>query len=365
MAKEILYNFNYLAPAQITREDYLNVGSGSFQLGGAARGFKGGTDFEIWDSAVGGTQLVENTDYELLDVDNRLSVKAGYNVYTRVRIITPAYQTGNIYITYKVVISYVDASFYNNLYNIAISAGGSNIKYLTNADSPFTITDSDGFGKIICNTSGGDIIINTPTPANNQNRELSFVHQVGGGIVTVNGTIDGLTSVELPKQYDRMTILGTTPEWAILEERISCQLRLDTYAGYGSTDTKIMRFTNTVENYGNMFNENHSTGYNGNTEGLEITINKTGKYSFDFTAIAGATNYILGLSLNSSQKSTNVWQINIADKLILSASAVGLGEASCSTTKIFKKNDVIAFHTTGSAITETTRVLASVNYIGN
>lgn len=350
MATETLYNYDPVTPAQLTREEYQNVGSSDFQLGDAARGFKGGTDFEIWDAATGGTQLVENTDYELKNIDNRLSGKAGFDIYTRVNIITPAYQTGNIYITYKAVLSYVDAVFYNNLYNIAIAAEGSNIKYLTNADSPYTIADGDGFGKYVCDTSGGDITINLPTLADNQNRELSFIHQTGGGLLTIDGesseTIDGLTTIELPKQYDRMTILGTTSEWEMLEERISCQLRLQGYAGYGSTDNKIMRFTNSLDNYGNMFEENHSTGYNGNTEGIEITINRSGVYSFNFTVQTAASIASPGLSINSSQLTTGINSITPADVLEFGIDPIA---TNASFKGWFNKNDVIRAHTQGQA----------------
>lgn len=367
MATETLYNYDPVTPVQITREQYSNVGTGSFQLGDAARGFKGSTDFEIWDSAVGGTQLVENTDYEILDIDSDRTAKAGFDIYTRVRIINATYQTGNIYITYKVVLSYVDAVFYNNLYNIAVGAGGTNIKYLTNADSPYTISDSDGDGKFICDTSGGNITINLPTLADNQNRQLEFIHQTGGNLLTIDGesseTIDGLTSIELPKQYDRMTVLGTTSEWGMLEERISCQLRLDEFAGYGSTDTKIMRFTNSRENYGNMFSENHTTGYNGDTEGLEITANKTGKYSIIYS-FYGVSSSQLGLSLNSSQLTTSIFSINATDRLtaVVSVSADAMFVSWIGT---IDANDVVRMHTDGSTSSGVAQTHVTISYLGN
>lgn len=365
MATETLYNYDPITPTQITREQYTNVGSSSFQLGDAARGFKGGTDFEIWDSAVGGTQLVEDTDYEIQDIDSRLTPDSGFDIYTRVRIINATYQTGNIYVTYKTVLSYVDAVFYNALYNIAIAAGGSNIKYLTSTDSPFTITDGDGYGKFICDTSSGDIDIVLPTLAGNPNRELQFIHQTGGNLLTIDGesseTIDGLTSIELPKQHDRMTILGTTAEWGILEERISAQLVLDTFAGYGSIDNKIIRFTNSRENYGNMFLENHSTGYNGNTEGLEITISKSGKYSFTYSFGFSGT-MATGFSLNSTQLVTNIDSINIQDKL--SVEGTTNSDGSVSITRKLDKNNIVRLHSDG-ATPLTDRSIITVCYIGN
>lgn len=113
--QETIYNYNPVAPLQITREEFINVGSSAFKLRLAAVGFKGGTDFEIWDSVSGGTQLVENTDYTLSAVDVRMSNDAGYDVYTRVTVTNVSYQTGSIYITAKIVLSYPDADYFNDL----------------------------------------------------------------------------------------------------------------------------------------------------------------------------------------------------------------------------------------------------------
>ncbi|MGD8305203.1 MAG: hypothetical protein PVF17_00990 [Ignavibacteria bacterium] len=250
-----------------------------------------------------------------------------------------------------------------------LSFAARSVKYLTNTDSPFTITDSDGYTTFICDTSGGDIDIILPTLADNQARNLEFIHQVGGGLLTIDGegaeTIDGMTEIELPKQYDRMTILGTTVEWAILEERISCQLRLDTYAGYGSTDTKIMRFTNSRENYGNMFGENHSTGYNGNTEGLEIIANKPGKYSFEFSlsSRAGSPDPV-AISLNSTQLTTSVITIAASDRLAIDYAAGGTS-ASVSVSLFLAKNDIIRAHTNGNSPDTAAWCNFIATYIGN
>lgn len=115
MAKDTLYNFNYASPVQVTREEYEDVGSGINILGDVKRAIKGGTDFEIWDSPTGGTQLVEGTDYDLKNIDTYYTDQAGFNVYTGYQITNVAYQTGSIYITYKIVGSYTDADFFNGM----------------------------------------------------------------------------------------------------------------------------------------------------------------------------------------------------------------------------------------------------------
>jgi len=246
--------------------------------------------------------------------------------------------------------------------------GAATTKYLTNADSPFTITDGDGFGKFICDTSGGDITINLPTLADNQDRELEFLHQTSGNNLIIDGeiaeTIDGLETIELPKQYDRLKIFGTTSEWAITDERISCQLRLHTYAGYGSTDNKIPRLTTLIEGYGNMFSENHTTGYNGNTEGLEILINRPGKYSFTFSPNE-TPGYFAGFSLNSSQLTTSITGINTADKLVVSFQSNAGTESPISTSIKLNAGDIVRPHTDGNAASVAARYVFSCTFIGN
>lgn len=116
MAKIDLYNKNFTYPVHVTRELYSNVGSGINYLGDVLRAFKGATDFEIWDSPTGGTQLAEGVDYNLVNQDTKMSSEAGYNVYTRYQIINATYQTGNIYITYKIIMSAIDANFINYIY---------------------------------------------------------------------------------------------------------------------------------------------------------------------------------------------------------------------------------------------------------
>jgi len=264
------------------------------------------------------------------------------------------------------------ASFTNQLayYQANLSFGGANIKYLDDTDSPYTITDSDGDGTFICDTSSGNLDIVIPTLAANQNRDLEFIHQTGGNTLNIDGegaeTIDGLTDIDLPKQGDRLKIKGTTSEWAITEERISCQLRLNTYAGYGSTDNQIMRFTNSVDNYGNIFIENHSTGYNSNAEGLEITINKSGQYSFAFNGSPSASTLDVGLSLNSAQLTTSITSITVTDRLgSIRSISTSNQHSQCAWSGYLEKNDVIRAHTSGVAATQSTWCLFTATYMGN
>lgn len=252
------------------------------------------------------------------------------------------------------------------------TASGIAIKYLTNSDSPYTIGDTDIENTFICDTSGGNVDVILPTLSANLQEGFEFIHQTGGNTLNIDGegaeTIDGLADIDLPKQGDRLKVAGTTSEWAILDERISCQLRLNTYAGYGSTDSAIMRFTNLVDNFGNLFTENHVSGYNSNAEGLKIIIAKSGKYALSFTCRSDAAlPMYFGFSKNSSQLTTSITSITVADVLAYDSGTpanAGIGCASWS--GHLAQNDIIHAHALSTATPgNAAQVHFCISYIGN
>lgn len=110
-----LIDINYSSPTVVTRELYTNVGALDFQLGTYRRAFKGSTDLEIWDSAVGGAQLTEGIDYVITGQDLFFSNDAGFAIYSTVQVINVTYQTGNIYITYQAVGTYEEKTIFDDL----------------------------------------------------------------------------------------------------------------------------------------------------------------------------------------------------------------------------------------------------------
>ncbi len=116
MSKATLYNLDYENPTDITDELYQDVGTDAFQLGTVKRAFLGGANLSIvHGDDSNAAVLVENTDYELTEIDADYSNDAGFNVYTAVRILTTAYQSGDLYITYKSIGSYTDVAGLNTL----------------------------------------------------------------------------------------------------------------------------------------------------------------------------------------------------------------------------------------------------------
>lgn len=115
-------------------------------------------------------------------------------------------------------------------------------------------------------------------------------------------------------------------------------IRLQGINVYGSSGTKIPRFTNTLQNLGNAITYTDSA-----TNGASFTINETGIYSIMYSNGDTATSYNIGLSLNSSQLSTAITTINTADLLAITGRNGGyVGIASV--TMLFNAGDIIRPH---------------------
>lgn len=119
-------------------------------------------------------------------------------------------------------------------------------------------------------------------------------------------------------------------------------LRLDGIAGYGSTNNKIRRFSNTTETIGDgVFFTSASTAANG----LSITMNVKGMVSFTFTDSFNVAS-TMGLSRNSNQLTTQVDTITAAHRLC-AARAENAVPGTVSWTGIGNSGDVFRPHCNG------------------
>lgn len=129
-------------------------------------------------------------------------------------------------------------------------------------------------------------------------------------------------------------------------------VRVYTANGYGSTNTKIRRFTNTATNIGTAITYADSA-----TLGASFTINESGVYSITFSdngsGVAGST----GISLNSTQLTTSLPSITDADRLAEAAYIATANQSSVSSwTGVLKSGDVIRAHTDATAAGSSNKV---------
>jgi len=115
-------------------------------------------------------------------------------------------------------------------------------------------------------------------------------------------------------------------------------VRLNTANGYGSTNTAIRRFTNTVTNTGSSITYADSA-----TLGATFTINTAGVYGLSYSDQFNGAAF-MGLSLNSSQLTTSIHSITAADIIASDTTANDGWSASVSATIYLAVNDVVRAH---------------------
>lgn len=129
--------------------------------------------------------------------------------------------------------------------------------------------------------------------------------------------------------------------WPFERKAARSFIRLTTGNGHGSTNTKIRRFTTTVESGGSDITYADSA-----TNGGSFTINSDGIYSFTWHDSA-AGNAIQGFSLNSTQLTTSISGITGADILTWNNGPSGQ-MAQISWTGYLRAGDVVRAHSDGT-----------------
>lgn len=123
---------------------------------------------------------------------------------------------------------------------------------------------------------------------------------------------------------------------------LTSMVRLHTANGYGSTNTKIRRFTTVVTNQGTDITYADSA-----TLGASFTINTSGMYGVSFTDSYSAAA-TLGLSVNTTQPTVSIVSIPAAEQLASSATAAANFMGCCGSTIYLLSGDVVRAHTSGT-----------------
>lgn len=130
---------------------------------------------------------------------------------------------------------------------------------------------------------------------------------------------------------------------AVSSQQPRSEVWLYTGNGYGSTNTKIRRFTNTAKNIGTAI-----TYADSSTAGASFTINEDGVYSILFTDGATGSGGAAGISLNSSELTTNIYSITATNRLAMSNwVASSSGGITVNSILNLSAGDIIRPHTDG------------------
>ena len=182
------------------------------------------------------------------------------------------------------------------------------------------IVTSDATGNLDIQSGGSTVVAVTATGAT-VTGTLAATGAVSGTTGTFTGSVSGTTGT--------FTGAVTTP---------LSYVRLNTANGYGSTNIAIRRFTNIVNNVGADITYADSA-----TLGATFTINTNGVYSVSYVDNFNAVSNV-GLSINSTQLTTDVGAISVATRLAISTSGAANYSVSTSATFYAVATDVIRAH---------------------
>ncbi len=131
----------------------------------------------------------------------------------------------------------------------------------------------------------------------------------------------------------------------VVGHRVNSSVYLTGGNGYGATNTKIIRYDNsTVVGTDITYADTANAG-------MSLTINVAGTYAISRNDFGATINLDVGLSVNSTQLTTNVSSITAADRIAASESIAGTGTTTSishiSRTRYFNVGDIIRAHDNG------------------
>jgi len=170
----------------------------------------------------------------------------------------------------------------------------------------------------------------------------------------VVGTVD---AVNTAGAWGSPTLVQGAAGNALINMQTTSMVRLNTANGYGSTNTKIRRFTNVVVNQGSDITYADSA-----TLGSSFTINTSGRYAVVYSDNFASASQI-GISLNTTQPTTSISAITVADILALSGTSAAAYSVNCTVTAYLLAGSIIRPHNDGVAASSNP-VLFTITRVG-
>ena len=228
-------------------------------------------------------------------------------------------------------------------------AGSITVSSITlDSDNNFSIKSNTGATLFFANTTGIDIANSIGATAITSDKILSVANtKITGNItssqIAPDQTLNGNVSVTGTLAATG-AVSGTTGTFTGAVTTPLSYVRLNTANGYGSTNTKIRRFTNIVNNVGTDITYADSA-----TLGATFTINTAGVYSVSYNDQFTAVSY-LGLSINSTQLTTSIQDSSTVANILCMGTTIGANYSAVVSASFYAAaNDVVRAHTDGTA----------------
>lgn len=176
-----------------------------------------------------------------------------------------------------------------------------------------------------------------------------WIKNSGTGVITLDPnaseTINGATTLTLSANKTALVQCDGTGFYAVVADGIVGDhgVWVHTGNGHGSTNTFIRRFTTTVSSTGTAITYADSAA-----NGASFTINTPGVYAITYSDYYTGALQNFGISLNSTQLSTNIASITAAHRIGFTSS-LGAGLSNVLTiVALLAAGDVIRPHDAGS-----------------
>jgi hypothetical protein len=176
-------------------------------------------------------------------------------------------------------------------------------------------------------------------------------------------TITTAAEAGTPASYFDDIAIGLTkvPVYAAVVQQYDSMVRVQGGTGYGSTNTKIRRFTNLLEQRGSDILFSQSA-----TLGDSFTVLTDGTYHISAVDTAAGIDETMGISKNTTQPSTNIGSLtNKSEVLSIATVTSGSVPQAASWTGYLLANDVVRMHNHFSAATNTAYATMTVAKIGS
>jgi hypothetical protein len=139
------------------------------------------------------------------------------------------------------------------------------------------------------------------------------------------------------------------------------EITVHTGNGYGSTNTKIRRFTTTLRQAGTAVQYVDDA-----VNGATFTIVDAGLYEVNYTDVYNtASSFLIGVTVNATNLTTSVNATPVANRIVFGAGPGGAAFPACvtRTVRLFS-GDVVRPHTDGQPNATTASVLFSIRKVG-
>lgn len=171
---------------------------------------------------------------------------------------------------------------------------------------------------------------------------------------TQSASISNSLNLSFQEQDIQVSVTNILPTFTDVDSSV----RVDTANGYGSTATKIRRFSNVRDNIGTDVEYVDSA-----TNGASFTAKTSGIYEISYADNFSAIGY-LGVSKNASSLTTDIQNISVSERLFIETAQASGVPSTGAWSGYLSAGDVIRAHTQGGAAGANDRTNFTMSKVG-